>query len=77
MFELSDPDFIKAVTEKKTQLKLKLRKQWQERLAKDPFMDEIIFEYQEIFQPDFTLMTQAEAENHRDILEAVGIRMNN
>jgi hypothetical protein len=45
MFELSDPDFIKAVTDKKALLKLKLRKQWQERLAKDPFMDEIIFEY--------------------------------
>jgi hypothetical protein len=45
MFELSDPDFIKTVTEKKTQLMMRFRKQWQERLAKDPILDEIIFDY--------------------------------
>ncbi len=77
ILELSDPDFNRAVFEQKNLLKQKFKKLWQDRLAKDPFMDEIIFDYREIFQPDTTAMSQAEAELHRDILEAVGIRLNN
>jgi len=58
-------------------MKQKFKKIWQERLAKDTFMDEIIFDYCDIFKPDTTTMSQAEALLHRDILEAVGIRLNN
>lgn len=77
MLELSDPDFIKQDKERKSLLKLKLRKYWQEKLARDSYMDEIIFGYQEIFYTDTTTMTQAEIEHNRDILEAAGVKLNN
>ena len=49
MLELSDPDFNKVVFEQKSLMKQRFKKIWQDRLAKDPFMDEIIFDYREIF----------------------------
>lgn len=36
-------------------------------------MDEIIFDYQELFQEDTSLMSPTEASFHKDILETVGI----
>jgi hypothetical protein len=49
MLELSDPNFNRAILDQKSSLRNKFKKQWQDRLTKDTSMDEIIFDYREIF----------------------------
>ena len=75
--KLAQPEWVKSQDARKMSERAALKQAWCNRAQMDPFMDDIIFGYTDIFPVDEqTALAHAGSKDHLDIIEAAGVYIN-